>query len=145
MWNDYRQRNLERCRNIAYYCMVDAIQCQRLQLVRSIIADHREVANLVFITVYDNHYYANGMKVCNLTAYYAAKENLLISTAFERFEGTEKYGGAYVFDPIKGLNNRRPIAGLDFASLYPSVMMDCNLSMEKIVKYLSDVKVNLKK
>lgn len=121
-------------RTIAYYCIVDAIQCQRLCLIRSIITDYREVANLIYISTYDHHYYANSMKVMNLTGMYAHKEGILITTKVEKFEGKDKYAGALVLQPIKGLNNRRPIAGLDFASLYPSVMMDGNLSLEKMCK-----------
>ncbi|RIB01391.1 hypothetical protein C2G38_2296199 [Gigaspora rosea] len=44
-----------------------------------------------------------------------------------------KYPGAHVFPPIKGLNNKRPVTGLDFASLYPSIIMTYNFSPEKII------------
>src|SRR5947209_20391936 len=46
---------------------------------------------------------------------------------------TGKFPGAYVFPPIKGLENRRPVTGLDFASLYPSLIMTYNLSPDKII------------
>ena len=46
---------------------------------------------------------------------------------------TGKYPGAYVFPPVKGLENRRPVTGLDFASLYPSLIMTYNLSPDKII------------
>jgi len=46
---------------------------------------------------------------------------------------TGKFPGAYVFPPVKGLENRRPVTGLDFASLYPSLIMTYNLSPDKII------------
>ncbi|CAB5360589.1 unnamed protein product [Rhizophagus irregularis] len=46
---------------------------------------------------------------------------------------TGKYPGAYVFPPVKGLENRRPVTGLDFASLYPSLIMTYNLSPDKMI------------
>ncbi|CAB5394376.1 unnamed protein product [Rhizophagus irregularis] len=46
---------------------------------------------------------------------------------------TGKYPGAYVFPPVKGLENRRPVTGLDFASLYPSLIITYNLSPDKII------------
>src|SRR6266511_6245533 len=49
-----------------------------------------------------------------------------------------KYPEAYVFPPEKGLENKRPVTGLDFASLYPSIIMNYNLSPEKMVSRLSE-------
>jgi DNA polymerase elongation subunit (family B) len=49
-----------------------------------------------------------------------------------------KFPGAYVFPPEKGLENKRPVTGLDFASLYPSIIMTYNLSPEKMVSTLSE-------
>src|SRR4051794_27446545 len=46
---------------------------------------------------------------------------------------TGKYPGAYVFPPVKGLENRRPVTGLDFASLYLSLIITYNLSPDKII------------
>src|SRR6266498_5845714 len=46
---------------------------------------------------------------------------------------TESFPDAYVFPPIKGLKNRRPVTGLDFASLYSSLIMTYNLSPDKII------------
>ncbi len=44
-----------------------------------------------------------------------------------------KYPGAYIFSPKKGIESRRPVTGLDFASLYPSLIMAYNLSPDKII------------
>lgn len=44
-----------------------------------------------------------------------------------------KYPGAIVFRPQKGLHNNRPVFGLDYSSLYPSVIIGLNLSPETIV------------
>ncbi len=44
-----------------------------------------------------------------------------------------KYPGAYVFPPKKGIEMKRPVTGLDFASLYPSLIMAYNLSPEKFI------------
>src|SRR3954466_3981281 len=52
---------------------------------------------------------------------------------FKPTNRTGKYPGAYVFPPIKGLENRRPVTGLDFASLYSSLIMIYNLSPDKII------------
>jgi len=36
---------------------------------------------------------------------------------------TGKFPEAYVFPPVKGLENRCPVTGLDFASLYPNLII----------------------
>ena len=44
----------------------------------------------------------------------------------------EKYEGAVVLDPVTGFYNE-PVATLDFASLYPSIMMAHNLCYSTLV------------
>ncbi len=44
-----------------------------------------------------------------------------------------KYPDAYIFPPKKGIESRRPVTGLNFASLYPSLIMAYNLSPDKII------------
>ncbi|CAB5391326.1 unnamed protein product [Rhizophagus irregularis] len=46
---------------------------------------------------------------------------------------TGKYPEAYVYPPVKGLENRRPVTGLDFTSLYPNLIITYNLSPDKII------------
>ena len=50
-----------------------------------------------------------------------------------------KFPGAYVFPPEKGLENKHPVTGLDFASLYLNIIMTYNFSPEKMVSILSEV------
>src|SRR5438034_1250265 len=85
------------------------------------------------VSLFDSHYRANGMKVRNLLGTYAFKRDMVFSTrVFENIE-KGKYPGAYVFPPKKGIESRRPVTGLDFASLYPSLIMAYNLSPDKII------------
>ena len=48
-------------------------------------------------------------------------------------EKFEKYPGAYVSEPKKGVS-ATPVSALDFASLYPSIIMAHNLSPEKVLE-----------
>ena len=96
----------EQIREVAEYCIIDAISCQRLMVKRNAINEYREVAFVAFISLYDSHYFAVGMKVRNLLSAYAWQEGILISTIpYEQTE-TGKYFGTYVFPPVKGLENR---------------------------------------
>ncbi|RIA89708.1 DNA polymerase family B-domain-containing protein [Glomus cerebriforme] len=77
------------------------------ELSSDITARNIEVASIAYVSLFDTYYHANGMK--------------------------GKYSGAYVFPSIKGIENKRPVTGLDFTSLYPSLIMAYNLSPEKLI------------
>jgi DNA polymerase elongation subunit (family B) len=152
----------EHMREVAHYCVVDALRCAALLIRRNIINDYREVSTLAYVSLADSHFYAGGMKVCNLLGAYASRRGILISMIPLEREETGKYPGAYVFPPEKGvgpdpdrlavltaaiaakdaaaieaaleaLGPDRPVTGLDFASLYPSLIMTYNLSPEKML------------
>lgn len=155
LWKYYESGNLSNMREIAYYCIVDTISVQRLFVKRNIITDYREVSTLAYVSLSDSHYYAGGIKVCNLLCSYAWP-NILVNMKPKIHAKAEKYPGAYVFPPDKGMTPNidrlkalkdnpdkemaianfakdRPVSCLDFASLYPSLIMTYNLSPEKIL------------
>ncbi|GES77180.1 DNA polymerase family B-domain-containing protein [Rhizophagus clarus] len=125
----------EQMREVAKYCIIDALSCQRLMVKRNVINEYRKVVFISFLSLYDAHYFAGGMKVCNLLGASAWQRGLLISTISCEQTESESFPGAYVFPPIKGLKNKRSVTGLDFASLYPSLIMTYNLSPDKIILF----------
>lgn len=114
------------------YCLIDAQRCQDLLLFKNIICDIREVASQSYTSIYDGIYLADGMKVKNMLLYNAMKRGLEPSTIAHPTTSA-KFPGAYVVSPEIGLENKRPVTGLDFASLYPSLIMTYNISAEYIV------------
>ncbi|CAB5210402.1 unnamed protein product [Rhizophagus irregularis] len=120
-------------REVAHYCIIDALRCQELLVNQSIINDYREVASIAYVSLFDAHYRANGMKVRNLLGAYAVKRDMVISTRVHENIEKGKYPGAYVYPPKKGIESKRPVTGLDFTSLYPSIIMAYNLSPEKFI------------
>ncbi|CAB5098471.1 unnamed protein product [Rhizophagus irregularis] len=123
----------EQMREVAKYCIIDALSCQRLMVKHNAINEYREVASIAFLLLFDAHYFAGGMKVCNLLSASAWQRGILTSMISSQQTETGKYPGAYVFPPVKGLENRRPVTGLDFASLYPNLIIIYNLSPDKII------------
>ncbi|CAB4403248.1 unnamed protein product [Rhizophagus irregularis] len=123
----------EQMREVAKYCIIDALSCQRLIVKHNAINEYREVASVAFLSLFDAHYFAGGMKVCNLLSASAWQRGILTSMISSQQTETGKYPGAYIFPPVKGLENRRPVTGLDFASLYPSLIMTYNLSPDKMI------------
>lgn len=140
IWKIYEARDAVQMRHVAHYCMIDALSCQRLLVKRNVINDRREVSALSYTSLFDSLHYADGMRVCSMLTSYAIRRGFLCSsTPNEASVEKGKYPGAYVFHPTKGLHRRRPFVGLDFRSLYPSLIMTYNLSPEKYFETLEAV------
>lgn len=130
----------EHMRHVAHYCIIDAVRCQELLTRRNVIGEQREVGNYSYTSMNDCFYFAGGHKVCNmLMAYGRASARLtgypiLGSMIAERMETVGKYPGAFVVPPEQGLEEDDPVTGLDFSSLYPSLMRAYNLSLDMWVE-----------
>ncbi|CAI2197171.1 15311_t:CDS:1, partial [Funneliformis geosporum] len=55
-----------------------------------------------------------------------------------------KYSDAYVFPSEKDIETKMPITSLDFASLYSSLIMTYNLSLEKFILSSKDADITQK-
>ncbi len=107
-----------------------------------------EVAKLAFTPLKASFLNADGMKVRNMVARFAFQRGFAVpmtSTSSDLrlddirvLEEFEKYPGAYVPEPHKGISFT-PVSALDFASLYPSIIMAHNLSPEMIVANPQDI------
>ncbi|CAG8717919.1 8537_t:CDS:1, partial [Gigaspora rosea] len=75
--SDITARNMH---EVANYCIIDALRCQELVVKRNVINDYREVASIAYVSLFDSHYRANGMKVRNLLGAYAFKHDMVFST-----------------------------------------------------------------
>ncbi len=144
--------------NVGVYCLRDAEACLDLLHKISIVSDTREMGNIAFTTMMDGFYNADGIKVRNCLYYFSMKpewgsweEKYTLSFSGnvvyvkkeykKKKEEKKKYPGGHVIFPDKGIygkvqivNNKvisdRPCSGLDFSSLYPSLIMAYNFSPE---------------
>jgi DNA polymerase elongation subunit (family B) len=145
MFKIHRENDVEGMSRVAHYCLVDAIRCQQLLNAQNIVDSARQIAVLSYCSLYDAIFYANGAKVVNMVAAYGIRRSIVVSIPWADYDvdveaeefneetGKKKkaFEGGYVFEPVKG-PVKRPTTGLDFESLYPSLMMTYNLSTEKI-------------
>ena len=61
----YSTKSAEHMREVAEYCNIDALRCRQLLVKQNVINDNREVASIAYVSLFDAHSRANGMKVCN--------------------------------------------------------------------------------
>ncbi|CAI2191583.1 7600_t:CDS:2, partial [Funneliformis geosporum] len=108
--NETNATTAEQMREVTKYCIIDAINCQRLMVKRNTINKYREVASVAFISLYDSHYFAIEMKMRNILSADAWQKGILTSIISCKQMKTMKFPGAYVFPLVKGLKNKCPHA-----------------------------------
>lgn len=119
-------------RRLAVYCLKDAFLPQKLMDKLMVVINHCEMARVTGVPVDFLLTRGQQIKVVSMLYRKCKPLGLLVPTiprqggAAAGGDGEEGYEGATVIDPVKGYYDE-PIATLDFASLYPSIMMAHNL------------------
>jgi len=129
-------------RRLAIYCLKDAYLPQRLLDKLMCLINLTEMARVTGVPF--NYLLARGQQVRFLSQIFrkALEQNLVIPNL--RHQGSdEQYEGATVIEPVRGYYGV-PIATLDFASLYPSIMQAHNLCYTTLLKKETAIRLNLK-
>ncbi|KAF6018928.1 POLD1 [Bugula neritina] len=121
---DLQNGNDQTRRRLAVYCMKDAILPLRLLDKLMCVINYMEMARVTGVPL--NYLLSRGqqIKVISQLLRKAKTQDLLIPVLV--MQVGDEYTGATVIEPVRGYYNT-PIATLDFASLYPSIMMAHNL------------------
>ncbi|KAJ3364525.1 DNA-directed DNA polymerase delta [Allomyces javanicus] len=126
--------NDETRRRLAVYCLKDAYLPQRLLDKLMCIINQSEMARVTGVPF--NYLLSRGQQIKVISQLYRkAKSHDLVIPAFKTGDAApvdESYEGATVIEPVRGYYDV-PIATLDFASLYPSIMMAHNLCYTTLV------------
>ena len=119
-------------RRLAVYCLKDAYLPQQLLNKLSVIVNYVEMARVSGVPL--NFLLVRGqqIKVFSMLLRKTQKEKLLIPNIARSGGNDETYEGATVIEPKKAYYEV-PIATLDFASLYPSIMQAYNLCYSTLV------------
>ncbi|CAO4379261.1 unnamed protein product [Caenorhabditis nigoni] len=120
-------------RRLAQYCLKDAYLPLRLLDKLMSIINYIEMARVTGVPM--NFLLTKGQQIKILSMMLRrCKQNNFFLPVIEANSGDgEGYEGATVIDPIRGFYNE-PIATLDFASLYPSIMIAHNLCYTTLLK-----------
>ncbi|KAL9188489.1 hypothetical protein ACHAXT_006867 [Thalassiosira profunda] len=118
---------------LAVYCLKDALLPQRLMDKLSVLINYVEMARVTGVPVSFLISRGQQIKVFSMILRKCRDVNLLVPTLKKSGPGGDDgYEGATVLDPIKSYYEV-PIATLDFASLYPSIMQAYNLCYSTMV------------
>lgn len=130
-------------RRLAVYCLKDAYLPQRLMDKLSCLENYTEMARVTGVPF--NFLLSRGQQVKFVSQLFRkAQEQKLVIPNFRTDSSGEQYEGATVIEPTRGYYDV-PIATLDFASLYPSIIQAHNLCYTTLLNKTSVEKLGLKK
>jgi DNA polymerase delta subunit 1 len=130
-------------RRLAVYCLKDAYLPQRLMDKLSCLENYTEMARVTGVPF--NYLLARGQQVKFVSQLFRkALEQKLVIPNLTTQGGDEQYEGATVIEPTRGYYDV-PIATLDFASLYPSIIQAHNLCYTTLLNKAAVQSLNLVK
>jgi len=130
-------------RRLAVYCLKDAYLPQRLMDKLSCLENYTEMARVTGVPF--NYLLARGQQVKFVSQLFRkALEQKLVIPNLPPGGSDEQYEGATVIEPTRGYYDV-PIATLDFASLYPSIIQAHNLCYTTLLNKTAVEKLKLVK
>jgi DNA polymerase delta subunit 1 len=115
----------------AAYCIQDSNLTVRLFLKLNMLPNYVEMAKATYVPMEWLLFRGQQCKVFSLIAK-CARDAKYVIPVYEKTDKGQKFQGATVINPMIGMYYD-PIAGLDFASLYPSIMMAYNMCYSTII------------
>jgi DNA polymerase delta subunit 1 len=113
-------------RRLAVYCLKDAYLPQRLLDKLMCLVNYTEMARVTGVPF--NYLLSRGQQVRFISQLFrkALEHQLIVPDLPNQGDSGDQYEGATVIEPKRGYY-KQPVATLDFASLYPSIMQAHNL------------------
>ncbi|MED6216570.1 DNA polymerase delta catalytic subunit [Stylosanthes scabra] len=140
--SDLQNGNAETRRRLAVYCLKDAYLPQRLLDKLMFIYNYVEMARVTGVPISFLLSRGQSIKVLSQLLRKAKQKNLVLPNVKQAGSEQGTYEGATVLEARAGFYEK-PIATLDFASLYPSIMMAYNLCYCTLVTPEDVRKLNL--
>ena len=136
----YFERGPTERAEIAEYCLKDCDLPIRLLYYFCAIPNLVELSRVTYTSLNDIIIRGQQIKVFNQLVHYAHRNHYVLNNPPEVVVGS--YEGATVVDPQRGLYIN-PVATLDFASLYPSIIRDKNLCYSTFILNQNDAIIQL--
>jgi DNA polymerase elongation subunit (family B) len=115
---------------VGKYCVQDSNLC--MELINyfhtwTALSEMAKVCNVSMFTLYTQ---GQQIKTFSQVYKYCLNKNIVVDTDGYSTKISDKYTGAYVFEPVPGYYNR--VCPLDFSSLYPSIIISKNICYSTI-------------
>ena len=111
---------------IAKYCVQDCLLVTRLAERLTVVINAMAMANVCRVPLQYIFSRGQGVKCTSLVAYECYKRGYVMKTHDRNISVNMMFEGARVLEPKTGLHTK-PVFCLDYASLYPTIMMSHNI------------------
>ena len=136
IFNLHKNGGSEGRAKIAKYCIMDCELCIYLLLQLDLIPNNIGMACVSHVPLSYIFLRGQGIKISSLVTKECSFQNTKIPTLknYNEIEGNEEgFEGAIVLEPTPGIYLDDPVSVLDYASLYPSSIIEKNLSHETFI------------
>ena len=117
---------------IAKYCLKDVVLTVELGDKLTVLVNKTGMANVCCVPLMWIFTRGQTAKTYSLVSKECRGLGYVIPTLYKQESGS--YAGAVVLPPKPGIYVKRPVAVLDFGSLYPSIIINNNMSHETLIK-----------
>lgn len=124
MMTAFKTQNLSMLKQVAQYCIQDSILVMKLFDNVQMWIDLCEMAKITVCNIEDIYTRGEQMKLLSQCVKECMKRDIVLQHQ-PQHSIWDKYEGAYVLDPQKGVYNKCTL--LDFQSLYPSIIIAYNI------------------
>ena len=129
---------------VAKYCVQDCELCIHLLNLLDIIPNNIGMSNVCLVPLSFIFLRGQGIKVTSLVSKYCKNSGTKMPTLKDYKEENSGYEGAIVLEPKTGIYLEDPIVVLDYASLYPSSIIEKNLSPDTYIRDPNYIKEHYK-
>lgn len=129
---------------VAKYCIMDCELCIHLLLQLDMIPNNIGMACVSWVPISYIFLRGQGIKINSIITKVCSEKKTRIPTlrGFKEGQLDDGFEGAVVLDPKPGIYSDDPISVLDYASLYPSSIIEKNLSHETFIGTQEDINNN---
>ena len=129
---------------VAKYCIMDCELCIHLLLQLDMIPNNIGMACVSWVPLSYIFLRGQGIKINSIITKVCSEKKTRIPTlkGFKEGDSDDGFEGAIVLEPKPGIYSDDPVSVLDYASLYPSSIIEKNLSHETFIGTEEDIKNN---
>lgn len=117
---------------VGKYCVQDSMLVIDLFKKLQVFLSLSEMSKTTSTSIISVHLQGQQKKFYSQVYRYCKNEGIIVESDVYKSKDSDKYTGAYVFDPKPGLYDY--VVPLDFASLYPSIIIAYNLDYTTLIQ-----------
>jgi DNA polymerase elongation subunit (family B) len=134
IFGNFKKGTADKIREIAVYCIKDCVLCNSLLIKLDVVTKNMGMSNVCCVPLSYLFLRGQGVKVFSVIAKQCREDDFIMPVITkEDYQGDSSYEGAIVLKPQSRIYFK-PVAVMDYSSLYPSSMISENISHDSLMK-----------